>query len=162
MALSMETRLKQNLTSNFIFFHRSAPNPSEKMMSMYLPTIWVFTWYDSMSRDCHRYWAGKEQVLVYQNQLSNLFCRVGWSNSLNKAFSENSSLTIENTAAIVRMKIIQPVSFCALLLDQVRSASPRYQLYLSPVHDREWCYVPLTTTVTRAAGPAMAQCSTYK
>ena len=53
MALSMETRLKQKLTSNFIFFHWSAPNPSEKMMIMYLPTIWVFTWYDSMSRDCH-------------------------------------------------------------------------------------------------------------
>ena len=35
----------------------------------------------------------KEQVLVYQNQLSNLFCRMGWTNSLNKAFSENSSLT---------------------------------------------------------------------
>ena len=30
----------------------------------------------------------KEQVLVYQNQLSD-----GWTNSLNKAFSENSSLT---------------------------------------------------------------------
>ena len=53
MALSMETRLKRKLTSNFIFFHWSAPNPSEKMMIMYLPTIWVFTWYDSMSRDCH-------------------------------------------------------------------------------------------------------------
>ena len=35
----------------------------------------------------------KEQVLVYHNQLSNLFCRMGWTNSLNKAFSENSSLT---------------------------------------------------------------------
>ena len=30
----------------------------------------------------------KEQVLVYQNQLSD-----GWTNSLNRAFSENSSLT---------------------------------------------------------------------
>ena len=53
MVLSMEMRLKRKLTSNFIFFHWSAPNPSEKMMIMYLPTIWVFTWYDSMSRDCH-------------------------------------------------------------------------------------------------------------
>ena len=33
MALSMETRLQQKLTSNFIFFHRSAPNPSGKMMT---------------------------------------------------------------------------------------------------------------------------------
>ena len=39
MTLSMETRLKQKLTSNFIFFHWSAPNPSEKMIIMYLPTI---------------------------------------------------------------------------------------------------------------------------
>ena len=53
MALSMETRLKQKLTSNFIFFHWSAPNPSGKMMIVYLLTIWVFTWYDSMSRGCH-------------------------------------------------------------------------------------------------------------
>ena len=55
MTLSMETKLKQKqkLTSNFIFFHWSAPNPSGKMMIMYLPTIWVFTWYDSLSRDCH-------------------------------------------------------------------------------------------------------------
>ena len=66
MALSMEMRLKQNFTSNFIFFHWSAPNPSGKMMIMYLPTIWVFTWYDSMSRDC--------RMTIFSSK-SSLLCR---------------------------------------------------------------------------------------
>ena len=72
MALSMETRLKQKLTSNFIFFHWSAPNPSEKMMIMYLPTIWVFTWYDSMSRDCHMTtFSSKSSLLCRSWHVSN-------------------------------------------------------------------------------------------
>ena len=33
----------------------------------------------------------KEQVLVYQNQLSNLFCRVGWTKPV---FVGSGSLTI--------------------------------------------------------------------
>ena len=72
IALSMETRLKQKLTSNFIFFHWSAPNPSENMMIVYLPTIWVFTWYDSMSRDCHMTtFSSKSSLLCRSWHVSN-------------------------------------------------------------------------------------------
>ena len=35
-------------------------------MSMHLPTIWVFTWYDSMSRDYH--------MTIFSSK-SSLFCR---------------------------------------------------------------------------------------
>ena len=35
----------------------------------------------------------KEEILIYCNPLSNLFCTVGCANSLTNAFSGNSSLT---------------------------------------------------------------------
>ena len=66
IALSLETRLKQKLTSYLLFFHWSAPNPSGKMVIMYLPTIWVSTWYDSMSCDCH--------MTIFSSK-SSLLCR---------------------------------------------------------------------------------------
>ena len=39
----------------------------------------------------------KEQLFFYKNPVLDLFCRVGWTNSLNKAFSRVSSSTILTT-----------------------------------------------------------------
>jgi len=36
----------------------------------------------------------KEHLFFYKNPVLDLFCRVGWTNSLNKAFSRVSSSTI--------------------------------------------------------------------
>ena len=77
-ALSMETKLKQKLTSNLIFY-RSAPNPSGKMMSMYLPAIWEFTWYDSMSRDCHMTNLFLQKAVSFvDSDMFQILLRLGW------------------------------------------------------------------------------------
>ena len=77
MAFSMEMRFKQNLASNFIFFHWSAPNPSRKMMIMYLSTIWVFTWYDSMSRDCRMTIFRQKAVSFVDPDMFQILLRLG-------------------------------------------------------------------------------------
>mgnify|MGYP001800505681 CR=1 FL=1 len=60
----------------------------------------------------------KDQLFFYRNQVSNLFCRVGWTNSLNIAFSKNSSLTI-------RSVILCVVTVAWYTLDWLRAPSNR-------------------------------------
>ena len=56
----------------------------------------------------------KEQFLFYINLVLDLFCQAGRANSLNKAFSENSSLTIIVKTEMTRThehELIKPFNF---------------------------------------------------
>ena len=89
----MHSRFEWKLSENWSFTRQTWGKPRFRLVhammvntALYLmsdTTIWHYIVPDI-----------KEEILIYNNPLSNLFCLVGCANSLTNAFSGNSSFTI--------------------------------------------------------------------